>query len=127
MINNSLGYEDLCLLTVVVSILFHKTMRRCLLASCLAGLVSGLVFLCPAVVRLDYFDGWFLIGVCFVMLTSMGVAIVIGALVEIVRRKHPKAGHCPKCNYSLRGLCGTACPECGYEVSMIGNRSTKAD
>ena len=50
----------------------------------------------------------------FVLVTSIpGVAVVVMGR-RVARRA--RLGHCPACNYNLRGLAaGAACPECGGE------------
>ena len=46
------------------------------------------------------------------------VAVVIGAAAAILyARNRPAPGRCPKCSYSLQGLRGGTCPECGTLLS----------
>ena len=37
---------------------------------------------------------------------------------DLVRFLSVRDAACPRCQYNLRGLQGTACPECGAEVSV---------
>ena len=43
----------------------------------------------------------------------------------IVFRRRPMPGHCPKCDYDLRGSIGAStCPECGADVTAVAPKST---
>ena len=51
------------------------------------------------------------------MAIAVIVLFVMGA-TELDRQRHRwrrmRRGHCPRCNYDLRGRIGYGCPECGW-------------
>jgi hypothetical protein len=49
---------------------------------------------------------------------------VAGAIARLRGRSPVEfiEGVCGRCGYSLRGLPGTTCPECGADTSMVGTR-----
>ena len=54
-----------------------------------------------------------LVGSCYAAPFGFGLGYFIGDIIEGRVRKRLQ-GHCPKCQYELKGALDAGCPECGW-------------
>lgn len=117
MSEGAVGLGILVGITVVVSSICHFLITRYVIASMLAALVSIVLFLWVATIRLGHVDSF--IAIAFVVggIYSFGMALVVG-IPFLIRRRKPPLGHCQKCGYDLTGNESGTCPECGTKIVL---------
>lgn len=52
---------------------------------------------------------------CFFVMVRAFVGVALNATLVARARQRVRGGHCPRCDYDLRGVEEVGCPECGWE------------
>ena len=79
-------------------------------------LVSVNMSLAAALLKLKYHQPSFVL----VLIVGGGLSVVCHILLQAAARRADRS-HCSRCGYSLLGLKGSYCPECGHMFARLAN------